>query len=211
MASSPVLTNSAPAAQPVPDAVDRYFEISLFGLLATGFLTLAATGRMDLPTVLVMGLALLGRAALLWQKISFVLSPAWVRRLAVIAAVFFLADALYLEAGAANALERWLLATVHFLFFLAVVELFSATRTRDFVYLAALAFAQMLAAATLTIGTEFLFFFAIFLLFAIATFTSFEIRRARDRVTGIRPVIPSGGKRAGLGLALSGTALLICS
>ena len=53
-----------------PDAVDRYFELSLFGLLATGFLTLAATGRMDLFSMTVMGLALIGKAAFLLQGLS---------------------------------------------------------------------------------------------------------------------------------------------
>ncbi len=91
--------------------------------------------------MVMMGLALLGRAALLWQRSSFLLSPQWVTRLAVISVPFFFVDAVFLEASAANGLEGWLLALVHWLFFLAVAELFSATRMRDYVYLAALAFA----------------------------------------------------------------------
>ena len=193
-----------------PDAVDRYFELSLFGLLATGFLTLAATGRMDLFSMTVMGLALIGKAAFLWQGSSFLLSSAWVRRLAVAYIPFFFLDIVFLEYSAVNELERVLLATIHALFFGVAVELFSASRTRDYVFLAALAFAQMLAASTLTIGTAFLLFFALFLLLAISTFTSFEIRRARDRVRGVRPAIPPGGKRAGLAPALSATSAIIC-
>ena len=193
------------------DAVDRYFELSLFGLLATGFLTLASTGRMDLFTMAVMGLALSGRAVLLWRRSPFLLSPAWVRTLTLVYMPVLILDGVFLQATAVNALERWLLALIHFVFFAAVVELFSASRTRDYVFLAILAFAQMLAASTLTIGTVFLLFFALFLLLAISTFTSFEIRRARDRVRGFRPAIPSGGKRAGLAAALSATSVVICT
>src|SRR3970282_575546 len=85
-----------------PDAVDRYFELSLFGLLATGFLTLAATDRMDLFSMTVTGLALIGKAALLWQGSSFLLSSAWVRRLAVAYISFFFLDILFLELSAVN-------------------------------------------------------------------------------------------------------------
>jgi protein-glutamine gamma-glutamyltransferase len=210
----------AAVAAGAPDAVDRYFEISLLGLLSTGFLTLAATGRVDHFTTAVMSLALLGRAAQLWLNHPFRLSPLWGRRLAVLAFAFFLLDALLLESPDAVLLERWLLAIVHFVFFLAVVQIFSAYRSRDYVFLAALAFAQMLAAATLTIGTTFLLCFALFLLLAISTFTSFEIRRARDRArltaSASQTAEPPADatiehtRIARLALALSSTSLLIC-
>ena len=192
------------------DAVDRYFEVSLFGLLATGFLTLAATGRMDLFTLAVMGLALAGRAVLLWQGNSFLLTPQWVTRLTLAYLPFFFFDFVFLRAGAVNLLERLLMATIHLLFFAAVVKLFSASQTRDYVYLAALAFAQMLAAATLTIGTSFLLFFALFLLLAISTFASFEIRRARDRVHSPRFFALGDRPRNRLAPTLSTTSALIC-
>jgi hypothetical protein len=119
---------------------------------------------------------------LLWQRNPFILSPEWGLRLAVFYIPFFFLDGLLLESAAANGLERWLMAAIHLIFFAAVVELFSATQTRDYVFLAILAFLQMLAAATLTIGTVFLLSFALFLLLAISTFTSFEIRRTRARI-----------------------------
>ena len=201
----------ASLASPAPDAADRYFEFSLFGLLTTGFLTLAATGRMDTITLVVMSLALSGRAYLLWRGSVFRLSATWVRGLTVCYLPFLIFDGVFLQAGAVNILERGLLALIHFVFFAEVVELFSASRTRDYVFLAALAFAQMLAASTLTVGTAFLLFFALFLLLSISTFTSFEIRRARDRVAGPRPAIPAGGKWTGLAPALSVTSAIICT
>jgi hypothetical protein len=132
--------------------------------------------------------------------------------------VFLLLDGLLLESPEAALLERWLLAIVHFVFILAVVQIFSASRIRDYVFLAALAFAQMLAAATLTVGTVFLLCFALFLLLAISTFTSLEIRRGRSRVAslGSQTAEPSADaaldrkKMARLAFALSATSLLIC-
>lgn len=194
-----------------PDAVDRYFEICLFGLLATAFLTLASTGRMEIVSMTVMGLALTGRAVLLWRNSYFRLSPGWVKALTVAYLPLFFLDGLIFQGAAVSVLERWLLATIHALFFGEILELYSARRTRDYVFLAALAFAQMLAASTLTIGTSFLLYFALFLLLSIATFTSFEIRRARDRVRGTRPSIAPGGQRAGLAVALSATSVILCT
>lgn len=176
----------------------------------TGFLTLAGTGRMDLFTVSLMGLALAFRAALLWRGDSYQLSPLWVSRLTVAYIPFFFFDLIFLLADAVTALERLLLATIHMLFFTAVIKLFSARRIRDYLYLAALAFAQMLAAATLTIGTSFLLFFTLFLLLAICTFTSFEIKRGRDRAVGTHPSVAPTGPKAGLAPALSATAAVIC-
>jgi transglutaminase-like putative cysteine protease len=193
----------------VQDPVDRYFELSLFFLLAVGYLTLAGTGKMDQFTVSLMGLALAGRAVLLWRGSSFRLSSQAVFRLAVLYVPFFFLDAFFL-AAAETILERGLLATIHLLFFTAVVKMFSARQSRDYVYLAALAFAQMLAAATLTVQTSYLFFFGIFLLLAISTFTSFEIKRARERAADPGAFLPPSSAKTRLGFALSGTSAGIC-
>ncbi|HWP83730.1 MAG TPA: DUF3488 and transglutaminase-like domain-containing protein [Terriglobia bacterium] len=199
------------SAGAAPDPIDRYFEISLFGLVATGFLTLAFTGRIDGYTMALMGSALAGKAILLWRGSAFLLSPAWSLRLALAYIPFFVLDGLFLQASAVNALERWVvMAGIHLIFFGAAVELFSACRTRDYLFLAALAFAQMLAAATLTVGTAFLFFFAVFLLLAVSTFTSFEIRRARGRAADVHRLLSPEEKRRGLAPALSATSAAIC-
>jgi chromate transport protein ChrA len=104
-----------------------------------------------------------------------------VSRLTVFYIPLYFFDVLFLEAARETILERFLLATIHLVFFTAVVKMFSARSTRDYVYLAALAFALMLAAATLTVQTSFLLYFALFLLLAIMTFTSLEIKRSRAR------------------------------
>ena len=70
-----------------------------------------------------------------------------------------------------------LLGAVHFLLFVMLVRLYSATTDRDAFFLAMLAFAAILAAAILTVDTSFLVLFFVFLLFGVATFVGMEMRR----------------------------------
>jgi len=76
------------------DPIDRYFELSLFFLLAVGFLTLSGTGKMDFFTVSIMGTALALRAVLLWRQSSFRLSPQFVSRITAIYIPFYFFDSL---------------------------------------------------------------------------------------------------------------------
>ena len=106
------------------------------------------------------GLAFLGRT-----RIS--LAPSTVTRLTVAYFFFYAFDYLFLS-------RAFVEATGHLVFFVMVMKLFSARVNRDFLYLAVLAFLEMLLAAILTIDTTFLAFFLVFLTFGIATFTSYE-------------------------------------
>jgi protein-glutamine gamma-glutamyltransferase len=190
------------------DPINRYFEFSLFLMLGVGFLSLAGTGKMDLFTVGLMGAALLLRALQLWKKSSFLLSSRAVFRATLCYIPFYFLDLFLLLRSLDNALERLLLATIHLIFFTAVLKMFSAERPRDYLFLAALAFAQMLAAATLTIHLSYLGYFAVFLLLAISTFASFEIKQARDRLGA--GAAPAASMEAGLAPSLSGTSMVIC-
>lgn len=192
------------------DPINRFFEISLFSLLATGFLTLAATGRMDRFTMVLMGAALCVRTVFLWKNQVVLIPPEWITRLAIVYIPFYCFDLLFLTYNAVNILERFLLATIHLIFFTAVIKLFSARVTRDYLYLSALAFTQMLAAATLTVQTSFLLLFGVFLFLSICTFTSFEIKRARDRALSDPAPGNPPGTTSRLAATLSGTALVIC-
>src|ERR1035437_4194495 len=193
------------------DPVNRYFELCLFLMLAMGFLTLAGTRKMDLFTVSLMGAALAARAILLWRGSDFRLSPQLVSRMTLGYIPFYFLDLLVLLRSYDSPLERLLLATIHLVFFTAVLKMFSAQLPRDYLYLAALAFAQMLAAATLTVHLSFLFYFALFLLLSIATFTSFEIKRARDRIADpSAAAVPQQAGEGKLFRALSGTSAFIC-
>ena len=86
----------------------------------------------------------------------------------------------------------FLSATVHMVFFLAVLKLLTAKTPRDFGYLKAIAGMELIAAAILSEGLSFLVYLAVFVLFAIATFASGEVRRA----AGAQVVVSRGGLKA---------------
>lgn len=173
-------SHSVPAeAQQAPISVQRYFEVSLLLLLGTSFITVASTGKLDLVSILGVGIAL---ALKLWsygRETVYTLSPRLVMRLSVFYIFFYALDFLILAPGP-EALDRMLQATVHLVLFTAVIKIFSARSYRDYAYLATLSFMMMLASAILTVGTFYLVCFTLYMIFAISTFISYEIKRSME-------------------------------
>src|SRR5439155_11856601 len=135
-----------PDTIPLPVAIQRYFEVSLYLLVLTGFGTLASTGGLDLPTVVVVGVSLAARGYLLAKRRSLVISERWTTPLTVVYFVFFAIDFLLLS-------RSFLTATVHLSLFAVVVRMFSLRRERDQVMLAILSFLLVLASAVLTVDS----------------------------------------------------------
>jgi protein-glutamine gamma-glutamyltransferase len=156
---------------PLQKAIDFYFELALYLLVFTGFGTLASTGGLDLPSIILVGLALAIRGFLLAKRRHIVISDRWTTPLTVIYFVFFAADYFAFS-------HNFLPATVHLALFGVVVRMFSLRRERDYLMLAILAFLMVLASAVLTVDSVFLFSFAVFMLMAVATFVLFEMRRS---------------------------------
>jgi len=156
---------------PVDQAINKYFEISLYLLVLMGFGTLASTGSLDLPTILIAGSALTLRGYLLAERRRIVISERWTAPLTIAYFVFYAADYFLLS-------RSFLTATVHLVLFAVVVRTFSLRRDRDYTMLAILAFLMVLASAVLTVDSVFLFFFAGFMLTAVATFILMEMRRS---------------------------------
>ncbi len=152
-------------------AVERYFNVSLYVLVLTGFGALASTGGLDLAAVLVVGIALLVRGYQLLARREFVIPESWTNSLTLVYVFIYLADYFF-------ASRSFLGASVHLVLFAMVVRLFSLQRTRDHYALAVLAFLMVLSAAVLTVGTIFLFSFALFLLVAIITFVLMEMQHS---------------------------------
>ena len=152
-------------------AIDHYFELALYLLVLTGFGTLASTGGLDLPSVVLVGAALAARGYLLAKRREVVISRRWDTPLTVAYFGFFVLDYLVVS-------HSFLPATVHLALFSVVVRMFSLRRERDHIMLAVLAFLMVLASAVLTVDSVFLFSFAAFLLMAVLTFVLMEIRRA---------------------------------
>jgi transglutaminase-like putative cysteine protease len=156
---------------PLSRAIDHYFELALYLLVLTGFATLASTGGLDSPSIVLVGIALAARGYLLAKRYQFVISERWTTPLSVVYFVFFAADYFVLSRG-------FLPATVHLALFGVVVRMFSLRRERDHVTMAILAFLMVLASAVLTVDSIFLFSFAVFMMMAVGTFVLMEMRRS---------------------------------
>jgi len=158
-------------AIPLQRAIDYYFEIALYLLVLTGFATLASTGGLDFPAMLLTGLALAVRGYFFVKRRAIVISEKWTTPLSIGYFVFFALDYLVVS-------HSFLPATIHLALFGVVIRFFSLRRERDYITLSILAFLMVLAAAVLTVDSTFLFLFAAFLLMAVATFVLMEMRRS---------------------------------
>src|SRR6516164_6745296 len=158
---------TAASARPARiSALNGYFETSLYLMLLVGVLSLVSTGKLDIVSTLVAPAVLVIKALRWWggrgPEISnraatwlmtgyiffFPLDLGWISRI--------------LSAGAQNpALYGALLAAVHLVLYATAVRLLSARTTRDYLFLALLAFSCMLASAILTVDTAFIGFFLV--------------------------------------------------
>ena len=156
--------------------VERFFQFSLLGLVASGYLAVAGSAYLDIPTIVLTGGGIFLRALLVAGVVRFNLSD----RTATIAAfaytAFFPIDYFLLS-------HEFLPTTVHLVFFLAVLKILTASTNRDNLYIAVIAFLELLAAAIVSINLNFFLCLALFLLFAIAALTSGEIRRSMRRAS----------------------------
>jgi hypothetical protein len=59
------------------NAIERYFNVALYLLVLTAFGTLAGTGGLDLPAVLLVGFALLVRGFQLATRRQFAIPERW--------------------------------------------------------------------------------------------------------------------------------------
>jgi hypothetical protein len=156
---------------PLSQAINKYFELSIYLLVLMGFGTLASTGGLDLATILVVGAALAVKGSFLAKRRRIVISQRWTTPLTIAYFVFYAADYFLLS-------RSFLAATVHLVLFAVVVRSFSLRRDRDYTMLAILAFLMVLASAVLTVDSIFLLFFAGFMLMAVVTFILMEMRRS---------------------------------
>lgn len=155
-------------------SVERFFQFSLLGLVSSGYLAVAGSGYLDAPTVALTAAGLLLRALLVSGILRFDISERASTLFAISYIGFFAIDYFYLS-------RDFLTATVHLVFFLAVMKILTAKTNRDYLYTAAIAFLELLAAAILSVDLNFFLFLALYLLFAMAALTSGEIRRSMQK------------------------------
>ena len=193
---------AAAKAAPGMGSAERFFQWSLYILLLVGFTALMGTNKLDFPTLALVIPALLLRGFLLLMRKEIAISERWTTLLTVIYFAFYAADYFYFS-------QSFISATVHMVLFIGgggggsrpaaasvagsgrwqqqqrrrrhgVIKIFSVRRDRDLMYLAVLSFLMLLAAAVLTVDTLFLLTFSLFILVAIATFISMEMRRSEQ-------------------------------
>ncbi|HEY6308233.1 MAG TPA: DUF3488 and transglutaminase-like domain-containing protein [Candidatus Angelobacter sp.] len=197
-AASPVI------AKPNVGSPERFFQWSLYLLLVTGFVALMGTGKLDVPSLALVIPALLLRAYCLLMRKEFIVPERWTSYLTILYVAFYAADYFAFSQNFVN-------ATVHLVLFVVVIKIFSARRERDLVYLAILAFGLVLFAVVLTVDTLFLATFAFFILAAMATFISMEMRRSeRNAVVAQVPPRQEGAfyrSLAGVAVALGALTL----
>jgi protein-glutamine gamma-glutamyltransferase len=168
---------------------ERFFRTSLFLLMATAIVTLLSTGKLDLLTMIVAPSGILYKGVRWWRHCPAEIPHHIATRLVVgylflfPIDVFFLSRA-FVAASSNPALYAALLGAVHFLLFVMLVRLYSATTDRDALFLTMLSFAAILASAVLTIDTTFLGLFFLFLLFGVGTFIGLEMRRSSKGAIG---------------------------
>ncbi len=155
-------------------AIRRYFDVVLYLLIFTGFGTLASTGGLDIPTVLLVTAALLFRGYVLARRRQVLLSERWTNLLTIACVAFFIADEFVIS-------RTFLGATVHLVLLVMLVRLFSAQRDRDHYLLAVLSFLMVLSAAVLTVDSTFLFALAGFVLVGVAAFILMEMMHSGQR------------------------------
>ncbi|HXZ18448.1 MAG TPA: DUF3488 and transglutaminase-like domain-containing protein [Candidatus Acidoferrales bacterium] len=194
-------------------ALVRYSEVSLYLLLVNGVAAVVWTGKLDPVT------AILATAALAVKGWRYArgkppeLSARQVTWAVSIYLLFFPLDLFVISRAFVGAVPNaWLYAAlhaaIHFMLFVMMMRLFSASTTRDLLFLSMVALAALLASAILTIDTAFMIFLSLFLILGVSTFMSLEMRRSAEGA--VAPPLESRTPAARrLGHALGITAVLM--
>ena len=188
-------------------SVERYFEVSLLLMLATAFLTITATRKLDLPSTVGVFAALVLRLWSYFRDRDWSLGPRTVTRIAIFYVFFYGLD-FFLFTPGPTLLDHMLGATVHLILFATVIKVFSARTYRDYGYLATLSFMMMLSSALLTVSTVFVACFVFYVLFSISTFISYEIKRSMEAAArpAEGPYFSAAANRRAIEKALGSTA-----
>ena len=183
----------------------RYFQISCHALIIAGFLSLAVTGRLDAPSILVFTLGVLGslyrtmrnRPPLLSARAGFYLSCSYI--------LFFALDSAIIS-------QSFITATIHLVLFLELAKLYQHKSYKDYLYLIVLAFLKVLAASSLTIDISFVATLLLFMIALVSTLMSFDMyrsERGRPSHNTQGMAVPLGGMSiwATMWIIVTGTVL----
>src|SRR5258706_13569312 len=178
--------------------VERFFEFSLLGLLASGFLAVVASVFRDMPAMLSPAVALILRPLIVPVLVRLTFPPGVVTPFTLAYVVFYPIDYFFISG------PSFFPAAVHLVFFVAVIKILTAHTNRDYFLLKIIAFLELLAACVLSERVNFFIFLLFFLILGVATFASGEIRQSRQR----RNTVARTSAR-GLSLRLAAVAIFV--
>ncbi len=191
-----------------PPSLERLFEVCLAGLVAVGFVAIAAGGGADAWTAAALSGAILwrlGRALKLFRG-----EPS--RRLAAGPAFLILA---FYPVDVTLVAGDFVTATVRMLLLFAALKLIIARAPRDYLYLALLGFLELLTASMFMEGMAYLGVLAAFLGLSMTAYVVYELRRGWNAKG--RTIAPAGvrrrlaGRLARTGVGLAASVLLVAS
>jgi len=162
---------TTPSISAPQQVVERFFQFSLLGMLASGYFAVLGSGYLDWPTAVLTLAALCLRVLMIAGVIRLEIPGRVVAAVTLLYIGFYPLDYFYISEG-------FLPAAVHLMFFLGSVKILTAQSRRDFTFVKAIAVMALLAAAVLSISLAFFAFLAVFLLFTIATLSSGEVVRS---------------------------------
>lgn len=155
-------------------SVERFFQFSMLGLITSGYFALAGSGYLDRPTLILTFCGLLIRAGMAAGFLRIEIPVHIVSLTALGYVAFFPIDFYFIS-------HDFLSTTVHGVCFLATIKILTAQSNRDYVYTGVISFIELISAALLSARSSFFTCLALYVVFAIAAFTSAEIRRGFER------------------------------
>lgn len=187
--------NLAKAAQ---QPAERFHQTALLGMLASGYCAVFSTGALDVWSAAFAGAALVLRAFVIAGWLTIRIQPRWVSLGTLLYLLFYPLDYAFVS-------RSFVEATVHLVFFVAVVKLLTISTPRDALLLKIIAFLELLAASILSNNSGFFVFLVAFLIFTVAALSSNEVHRAAQ---GKRVAARTQGSfsRSLTGLAFASTA-----
>ncbi len=172
-----------PSEGGAPASVERFLQFALLGLVASGFLAIAGSGRLDTPTIALVGAGLFVRGLDAAGVLSLRFPPRALAIATACYAAFFPADVFWISRDLA-------VAGAHLVFFLALIRILTARAWRDSLQVAVIAGLEMVAAALVSIDFNFFLSLGFYVVFAIAALAAAEIRRSMSRAAAMPRTAP---------------------
>ena len=174
--------------------LDRYFRLSSYVLVASGFIAVAAGGGAGIAAQLLFVCALAGSWFVDTARLGRMAPPRVQNALVITCLLFYSADLWFLS-------RSFVMSTVHLVMLLAAIKLMTRSSDRDWISLYLISFAELLVASTLSIDITFALSLLLFLLSGVSTLVLLEMRlsdaRIRRRCSIEAPAGPAPGVESG--------------